>query len=49
MFADTNHHRHSQDERILIGCKFDRDIDIATLQQYRKIFASLQPTYLGWS
>ncbi|MCD8207784.1 MAG: putative DNA binding domain-containing protein [Bacteroidales bacterium] len=45
MFADADHDRHPQDGRILVGYDFERDIDVETLHQFRRTFASLQPSH----
>ncbi len=45
MFADAEHDRYPQDSRILPGYKFERDMDLMTLHQYRQTFVGLQPTH----
>ena len=45
MFADADHERFPEDGMIMKGYRLERDIDKASLMQYRQTMASLQPTH----
>lgn len=45
MFADAEHESHPQDAIICRGFTIEKDIDLASLHQYRQLFVSLHPTH----
>lgn len=45
MFADAEHESHPQDAVIRKGFSIEKDIDLASLHQYRQLFVSLHPAH----
>ena len=45
MFADAEHESHPQDAVIRKGFTIEKDIDLASLHQYRQLFVSLHPAH----
>ena len=45
MFADAEHESHPQDAIIRKGFTIEKDIDLASLHQYRQVFVSLHPAH----